>query len=151
MNNRYIVGIIGLIILGAALWWLMAARTASVTMPEEIGTTGAMMPVSTTQSTEGEMIAHDMATMPTVIYTNEGFSPAELTVKAGTMVNFINQSDSPMWVASAMHPTHLLYPEFDEKASVAKGESYSFTFEKVGAHKYHNHMNAAHRGTITVE
>lgn len=87
----------------------------------------------------------------TVKYTNDGFSPAEITVKSGTTVTFINQSDAKMWVASANHPSHLLYPEFDEKASVPKGGSYSFTFTKVGSHPYHNHVLLGKYGKVIVE
>lgn len=87
----------------------------------------------------------------TVTYTNDGFSPAELTVKSGTTVTFVNQSDAKMWVASANHPSHLLYPEFDEKAYVARSGSYSFTFTKVGSHPYHNHVLLGKYGKVIVE
>lgn len=91
------------------------------------------------------------ASTATVTYTNDGFVPDLLTVKAGTKVTFINQNDSPMWVASGSHPTHTLYPGFDSKASVPKGGSYSFTFTKVGTHPYHNHVLLGKFGKIIVE
>lgn len=95
--------------------------------------------------------ATQATTIQTITYTNDGFVPTELTVKAGTKVTFINQSDVKMWVASANHPAHLLYPEFDEKTAVAKGGSYSFTFNKVGTHPYHNHVLLGKYGKIIVE
>lgn len=98
-----------------------------------------------------ETVANNNISNTTVTYTNDGFSPAELTVKAGTTVTFTNQSDAKMWVASANHPSHLLYPEFDEKMSVAKGGSYSFTFTKVGTHPYHNHILLGKYGKVIVE
>lgn len=94
---------------------------------------------------------NNTASVPTVTYTNDGFNPAELKVKAGTEVTFVNQSDIKMWIASAPHPTHTLYPEFDERASVSKGGAYSFTFNKVGTHSYHNHMQLGKYGKIIVE
>ncbi|MGB2580657.1 MAG: cupredoxin domain-containing protein [Minisyncoccia bacterium] len=94
---------------------------------------------------------NNSATTTTVTYTNDGFKPAELTVKTGTVVTFLNQSDTKMWIASAPHPTHTLYPEFDAKTSVIKGGSYSFTFNKIGTHAYHNHMQLGKYGKIIVE
>src|SRR5437868_6984243 len=44
-----------------------------------------------------------------VTLTDSGFSPSDLTVKAGDTVTWKNQSSSAMWVASAMHPTHTTY------------------------------------------
>jgi plastocyanin len=126
--NKYILGVVGVFIVGAAIILVKTDRP----LPEEI-------------------LATNTVTSPTVVYTNDGFTPAELTVKTGTMVTFINQSDASMWIASAPHPAHTLYPEFDEKASVAKGGSYSFTFDKVGTHPYHNHVLLGKYGKIIVE
>lgn len=133
--NKYIFGVV-LVLVVITGWFLF--RTKEVT------------PVPS-QVTQTETQTNTVATAPTVTYTNEGFSPAELTVKPGTVVTFINQSDSPMWVASGVHPTHLLYPGFDEKTSVSKGGSYSFTFITPGTHPYHNHVLLGKYGKIIVE
>ena len=86
----------------------------------------------------------------TITYSDTGFSPQSLTVKMGTPVTFINNSSGPMWVASAPHPQHTDYPEFNQLKSVEKGGEYTFTFDKVGTWKYHNHMNASSFGSVTV-
>lgn len=100
----------------------------------------------------------------TVIYSDQGFSPANITIPLGTTVTFVNQNMKSMWVASAMHPTHIVYsgtslsqhcPDkdnstFDQCAAVGKGNSFSFTFNKEGVWKYHNHTSGGDRGTITV-
>ncbi len=86
----------------------------------------------------------------TVVYTDSGFSPATLSVKLGTKVTFKNESSLLMWVASNPHPTHTDYPGFDERASSATGESYSFTFDQKGSWGYHNHMNPSDGGTVVV-
>lgn len=114
--------------------------------------TTAVIFVNTGNLRENEISTNTTATTAqTVTYTNDGFNPAELKIKAGTEVTFVNQSDTKMWIASAPHPTHMLYPEFDEKASVSKGDSYSFTFSKVGIHPYHNHLLLGKYGKIIVE
>ncbi|MBI5400701.1 MAG: cupredoxin domain-containing protein [Candidatus Yonathbacteria bacterium] len=125
--NKYILGGIGIIIIVATIILIKTDKPLST----------KITPVANTGSI--------------VVYTNDGFTPAELTVKTGTEVTFINHSDAKMWIASASHPTHLLYPEFDEKASVEKGGSYKFTFTKVGAHPYHNHVLLGKYGKVIVE
>lgn len=89
--------------------------------------------------------------METVRYTNDGFQPAKLTVPVGTMVEFINQSDEPMWVASNVHPEHEMLPTFDQFKEVSKGQSYMYTFDKKGIWPYHDHINASIEGEIIVE
>lgn len=133
--NKYILGVGVVFVIVAGLF--LVRTKEPLPAPSQTNQTGT--PTNT------------VATAPTVIYTNGGFSPAELTVKVGTAVTFINQSDAPMWVASANHPSHTLYPEFDAKASVTKGGSYSFTFDKVGTHPYHNHILLGKYGKIIVE
>jgi len=86
-----------------------------------------------------------------VTYSDSGFSPAAITVKAGNTVIFKNQSSRNMWVASDPHPIHTDYPEFDAKKGIAMGESYSFTFTKTGTWKYHNHLKSSDTGTVIVE
>jgi plastocyanin len=86
-----------------------------------------------------------------VMMEADGFSPATLTVESGETVTFENTSDDDRWPASNVHPTHELYPEFDAKKAVLPGESYSFTFERVGSWGYHDHLNPGLGGTITVE
>lgn len=82
--------------------------------------------------------------------TSSGFSPSTLTIKQGDTVKFTNSDTSPHWPASAPHPTHTDYPAFDAKKSIAASESWSLTFDKVGAWKFHDHLNPSSFGTITV-
>lgn len=87
----------------------------------------------------------------TVVYSNSGFSPGSITVKAGTTVVFKNEGGAALWVASGPHPLHTNYSQFDAKKGYLAGESYSFTFDKAGTYKYHNHLAPAHTGTVVVE
>lgn len=95
----------------------------------------------------------------TIIYTDNGFSPALSTIRVGDVVTFENRSLRSMWVASALHPTHGLYPipggcigsAFDACEGIDSGFSWSFTFNEKGTWKYHNHLDARFTGTIVVE
>ena len=93
-----------------------------------------------------------------VIYTDAGFAPQTLTIKVGKVVTFKNLSSAQMWPASALHPTHDVYPEkggcigskFDACRGVNRNESWSFKFTFVGTWKYHDHLSPSHFGTIIV-
>jgi plastocyanin len=101
----------------------------------------------------------------TVIYTDNGYTPKELTVEVGSTVIFKNESSSPSWPASAMHPTHKSYPGsdikkcgtseadmiFDACRAIASGESWSFTFDEAGQWSYHDHLNSSKWGKVIVK
>jgi plastocyanin len=91
-----------------------------------------------------------VAARTVVTLADKGFSPSPVTVKVGTTVTFVNESSSPMWVASDPHPTHTLLSGFDELSSVGKGGTYEYTFAKIGTWTFHNHMNPTMKGTVVV-
>ena len=100
----------------------------------------------------------------TVTRTDDGFSPTPLTIKKGSTVTFVNNSSEPSWPASAMHPTHTVYPGsdiqkcgsdeqgsiFDACKGLENGESFSFTFNEAGEWGYHDHLNSKKFGKIIV-
>lgn len=98
-------------------------------------------------------------TKQTVEITPSGFSPNTLTINAGDTVTFVNKDSTLHWPASAVHPTHTVYPEsggcigskFDACKGLAQGETFSFTFNQKGAWKYHDHLNPGLTGTIVVQ
>lgn len=94
-----------------------------------------------------------------VVITDNGFSPREIKIKKGDAVRWTNQSSALSWPASAIHPTHSIYPEkggcidssFDACRGLAKGESFTFVFNFAGSWKYHDHLNPSKVGTVVVE
>ena len=111
---------------------------------------------------KGTDSAEDTGSTPAVVtYTASGFSPTTVTISKGESVTWKNESNRRMWVASAVHPTHTIYPEqtdvdclgssFDACAGAGVGASYEFTFNEVGTWKYHNHLGVFNTGTIIVE
>jgi plastocyanin len=78
------------------------------------------------------------------------FSPTIVTVKKGTKVTWKNLGDAPVWPAVNPHPVHTEYQGFDARTDLRKGETYSFTFDKVGSWNYHNHLNPGTTGTVIV-
>ena len=91
--------------------------------------------------------------------TSEGFSPNPLTITQGSTVTWINKDTNEHWPASAMHPTHAVYPEpggcigskFDACGGLKEGESWSFTFNEKGTWNYHDHLDVSKFGKIIVE
>ena len=83
--------------------------------------------------------------------TSSGFIPKALTINSGNTVVFANKDSSSHWPASAVHPTHQLYPGFDARHGLAENEEYSFKFDKKGSWKYHDHLNPSLTGTIVVQ
>ena len=93
----------------------------------------------------------EIAKKVTVNYTDSGFSPKTINIKKGDTVVFVNQSSESLWVASAPHPIHTDYPDFNEKAAISNGGSWSFTPDQIGLWKYHNHKNPSNTGAVIVE
>ncbi|MBI2594782.1 MAG: cupredoxin domain-containing protein [Candidatus Colwellbacteria bacterium] len=155
-RNTYLV--IGLVIILVILGFLLLQQRGGneVLAPtgeevsESTGGTGTESSQETGVST-GASIETGTGEAAVVTYTDNGFSPATLTVKKGETVTFKNNSGKSFWPASAVHPTHTVYPEFDAKQGIAPGAAYSFTFSRTGSWKYHNHLNPSLTGTITVQ
>lgn len=100
----------------------------------------------------------------TVEITQTGYSPQSLTIKKGSTVTWVNNTDTPNWPATAMHPTHTKYPGssitkcgtaeepaiFDACKNLLKDDSYSFVFNETGEWPYHDHVEAKTFGKIIV-
>lgn len=85
-----------------------------------------------------------------ITLTDKGFNPSEITIKKGETVSFVTNTRNLFWPASNLHPSHLIYPEFDPKEPVQPDAAWSFTFEKTGEWKFHDHLAPYFTGTITV-
>ncbi len=125
-----------------ALAFLLAgAGCATVPTPPPTPTTNTPAAVET----DGGLVDR-----PVILMTDAGFDPKETTVKKGDTVLFVNEGSNPRWPASAPHPSHTNYPEFDAKAGIAPGQMWEFTFENVGSWPFHDHLNASTFGKVTV-
>ncbi len=86
----------------------------------------------------------------TIVFTKDGFSPKRVSIINGGTVTFVNSSGKAFWPASNLHPYHEAYQEFDPKKPVVDGQSWSFTFQKMGTWQYHDHVSPYKRGVIVV-
>lgn len=132
MKNIYLIVAVGVVVvaLGGGYIWMQQEKN-----------------VSETQGTQEQPTGEPAVT---IVRTQDGYEPKEVTIKKGDIVLFINESDMFHWPASDLHPTHGVYPEFDPLDTLAPGAEWKFQFDKVGVWKYHDHIRANKVGTITV-
>ncbi len=121
------------------------ANTAPVVTQDANGNTNAA-----TNSSTPAAANVNTSTATAITITSSGFSPSAVTVKAGTVVTWTNSSGADVRVASDPHPTHTDLPELDS-STLANGDSYSFTFTKVGTWGYHDHFEPTLKGSVTVQ
>ena len=80
----------------------------------------------------------------TVSIDNFTFTPATLTVKAGTTVTWINKDDIPHAIASATSA-------FTKSKALDTDDAYSSTFTTPGIYKYFCYLHPHMVGSIVVE
>jgi len=158
MNTKTLIAIvvIALVLIGG--YFLVASRAAAPA-PEDASE-------SVVSETQEEEPIGDNEYAALVTYTDGGFSPASVSVKAGDTVRFVNNSAGALWVGADEHPTHTEYDgtstrehcvdgaavggAFDMCRRSVPGEFWEYTFTKAGSFDYHNHAQASHGGTIVV-
>ncbi len=136
-----------------------ASRSTTQTPTDATAESAAESVDGTDASTETEDTTDTAKETATITYTDEGYSPAAVTVKKGGTVTFVNESSTGMWPASAVHPTHRAYPTtdgclgstFDACRRVEPGDSWTFSFDIPGRWRFHNHLTPTFVGSITVE
>src|SRR3989344_3623390 len=158
MQNSLLWVVIVVVILvgGFLLWQSMTPAPSTTPTPTPTPTTLTPTPTPTPGAGTGApMIA-------AVAYNAEdGFYPAEVTIKRGGTVSWTNTGSSDLWVASGPHPVHTGYsgtalaqhcpdPSGTAFDQCANGATYTFKFDKVGTWPYHNHSASTKFGRVIV-
>lgn len=126
-----------------------ATPPPSITPPPPPSGAATPPPPRGTFSGEEDIQGNDVMVYE-ITYDGSKYSPASLQIKNGDIVRFKNSSSDSFWPASAPHPQHTDYPEFDAKAAVGPGQTFDFKFTKVGTWKFHDHLKPTAFGSITV-
>lgn len=156
--------VVALVVVGAGWYWYANYYVSPQPLPSSNTTTNNTNNTTDTgvnADINAGVTSDQFPMSATITLTATGFSPSSVTVKKGGAVNFVDQTASPMWVASAPHPTHEGYSgttrsqHCPDTAGVAfdqcaPGTNYSFVFQKVGSWQYHNHTNTSEFGTVNV-
>ena len=146
MKNA-IIAVVVLAIIGGGAYALTRNSNNNSNKPTTKSTTQQQAPNTTSNSSSSNT---EQSSGATITYSDNGFSPSTLTVKAGTTVTIKNTSSGDMQLASNPHPTHTDDPELNV-GLVQSGQSMTFTVNTKGTHGYHNHLNPSDTGTIIVE
>jgi plastocyanin len=80
----------------------------------------------------------------TVLIQNFHFKPAEITIKRGTKVRWINKDMHP-------HTATANNGKSFDSGHLDPGESYTHTFKSVGTKKYHCEIHPFMRGRVVVK
>lgn len=161
MNRNTVLLIVVIVLAVFGFWYLSQSPQVDVDTDMQSDQQEEMMDTDQTSEEDSDEVAEEA----TVTYTDDGFSPREVTISQGGTVTFVNESGSDFWPASAMHPTHTVYPGsdielcvtaqadtlFDACGAVSTGGVYEFTFTEEGEWGYHDHLNASHFGKVVVE
>jgi len=86
-----------------------------------------------------------LAGEPTVAVGHNRLTPSELTVKPGTTVTFENQDEMPGGHTIVADDGSFQSP------GLAKGQSWSHTFDEPGTYPYSIKEHPATKGSVTVE
>lgn len=154
--KRVLIAFIAVIVVGGAAYYLSSPEQLPAPEPEvqdeNMNEVGA--------GEEGPSVDPEFHAL--ITYTDSGYSPSEITITRGQTVRWVNNSESSRetWPASAVHPTHSIYPEkseddclgssFDACRGLLPGEFWEFTFDEVGEWRYHDHIHASQTGVIIV-
>jgi plastocyanin len=88
--------------------------------------------------------AQNAAPANAVTIDNFTFTPATLTVKAGTTVTWTNHDDIPHGIAASDNV-------FKKSKALDTDDSFSFTFTTPGSYKYFCYLHPHMVGTVVVE
>jgi plastocyanin len=128
-----ILAVIGLVVVGAVGYWAWTSQQPEEQVRSELP--------GTQDAPEGAHV---------VTLTEDGFVPSQLSIRVGDTVAFKTSNNDLFWPASNLHPSHGIYPEFDPLGPVQPTHVWSFTFDKAGEWKYHDHLAPYYTGVITV-
>ncbi len=129
-------------------WQLVKSQSGTAGPAPETPTTVNPAPTtieSTSSGTSGAMMAETAVTVSAT-----GFSPQNVTIKAGGSVTWMNSDSANHQVNSDPHPTHTAYSPLNI-GLLKPGDKKSLTFPTPGTYKYHDHLNPSSTGTITVQ
>ena len=162
---KTVIAIVVVIVLALGGYFFFAQKTQA---PVQNPTTVRTDTSATVETTNPNVVVDTTVTPPsatalktvTVSYNGTSFSPKSVSIKKGDTVKFVS-TGAIMWVASAMHPAHVVYSGTTKDAHCPDtsgtafdqcgiGGTYNFTFGKVGSWGYHNHVAASNFGMVVV-
>jgi plastocyanin len=88
-------------------------------------------------------------TNATIVMKNFAFNPAEITVKKGVIVKWVNNDSASHQIAADASPVNVFTKSLNSYI-MAPSQEWSFTFDAVGTFNYHCSLHPEMKGAITV-
>ncbi len=85
-----------------------------------------------------------------VFYTSGVFSPTNLRIRTGDLVEFQNKDFLPIRIVSDIRDKSQIFG-FENSGDIAPDGVFSFTFSSPGIFNYHNEKNPNEAGTVIVK
>ena len=139
MNNKYIIAVVVLVVVGAGIYFLTNQNPGSNTPTSNSNSTpsSASNETSTPKTTPAPVInevVHNISIM------NFAFVPSSITVRKGETIVWTNKDTTPHTVTGG-----------DLKSNpLNQGQTYSFAYDRVGTFTYHCSIHPSMTGTVTV-
>ncbi|MDO8590744.1 MAG: hypothetical protein Q7R65_02060 [bacterium] len=144
-NKTLGIAIIALVLVGGFLWW---SGTRTLNVAEQNVDTNTTDTTALTYEGNGITLAEKAYTqtrvkekgvyVTTVNYTNAGFVPPIVYIKAGEAVRFVNKDEGAMRIASNSYQDTAIYAGLGQEKSVGTNGKYEFIFTKPGVWGYNN-------------
>ncbi len=148
--KQALIIIVVLAILGGGAFMLLKKKDTPTSTTNQTATPSNTQTETANQSEQSTKASEASNASNTLTYSDNGFSPASLTVKKGSTVTLKNTSSKTVQFDSDPHPVHTDNPELNQP-TLAPGESQTFTVNTTGTFGFHNHLNPGDTGTIIVE
>jgi len=151
MNKRStILAFIVVFVVAAALIAIFGSKNSAKDKTNETVTNVTQQQPSegaskTTPPTSDSPIPPVPTQSETIAIQDMAFNSKDITIKVGTKVTWTNNDSAKHTVTSDSASD-----DSPASAELAKGESYSFTFMKVGVYHYHCSLHSGMTGTVTV-
>ncbi len=144
MSRNTTIGLVVVVLVILAGWYFIQSQKAQAPTPPP-----QVTQPETTPATESAAPSEEEENV--VKISSSGFSPQNITIKAGEFVTWVNEDTQDHQVQSAVHPTHQLYAPLNTVGLIKSGEKKSLSFPDPGTYKYHDHLNPSIIGSVIVE
>lgn len=147
MSRNVVIGIVIVVVVVILGWYFLRQQGGISYGPTQTQTPTFTKPQKSPQATS--------AAVPTsgknvVTISSVGFSPKNITIKAGETAVWKNDDSANHAVNSTPHPIHTDYQPLN-LGTIKSGKTKSLQFPTAGTYKYHDHLNPSLTGSVTVE
>ena len=112
--------------------------------------TSVVFPSSETKVTSKSSPAPKFSNKQEISVGKQGFNPAVIKIKVGTLVNWFNKRGKEAAIVSNPPSTHDAYPALN-LGRFPDGSGVSVIFDGAGTYGYYNYLHPEQTGTIVVE